>query len=1804
MIKPTLTYVLLALGLTIQCGLANDKDNTISVYPATVTTEGVIGATEEDGADNPLDNIFHVQIDRPLCADEAAWLVYEVYGVAGTMPVARSINDQLSTGGYLVGTGTAWQQHRERVDVAWLREGDNVVRFTLPGGAGYRYRVRGVKVETQKGATATWADRDIVAGPGRHANGQVYISGFITGQDKANARVLVGGKEARLYKGGFEALVPYHAGDDGAVDVEVRYADGQSYCRAVEIEKEEKTAYTYPLERTISHAEELFSAGKEALISLEGARLEAGAGALGQSATLTVTSLRDRDIPALDAGMVNVTKYHHGYRFLPHGTIFGEEVNLYMAYDEEKIPDGYTAEDVRTYYFDESTHHWVALPRDTILMATGEVQSRTWHFTDMINGIIKVPESPDAQAYNSTSMKGIKAANPTAGLNLINPPSANNTGNAAMSYPLNIPAGRAGMQPQLGLSYNSGGGNGWLGLGWNIMTPAITVDTRWGAPRYDDATETETYSLNGEMLTPVAHRGTPESRNKDGEKQFYPRVEGSFQKIIRKGNNPQEYRWIVTDKSGTKYFYGSTQTGILNTEAVLATDAGNIAHWALTRVEDLSGNYVSYSYETVTDTGNPSKPTMGVPGRQLYLREVRYTGHGADKGDYSVVFTRRAGNRRKDITINARYGFKQVTADLLEKIEVRYDDVNIRHYVLNYGEGAFYKTLLENIEEYDANGDLFSTHTFGYFDEVDAAGGYVPFENSFDTWNAGSDDIKGGFLDKGIFNDKASALSGNSSESIGAGMAVTVGANDGKLWSKSKTAGINYSYSRSKTEGELLLVDINGDGLPDKVMAVKDGKVSKMVYRPQLPPDTGGSARFGSARPVHGVGEFLKEKSVTNDFGLESHFIIFAGLNKSFTKSTTSVYLTDANGDGLIDIVKDGRVWFNHLNEEGDPVFEQDSRNTPNQIFPSGNNVSEDLITVDPGEIEQLIDQNPLHDVVRVWRAPFSGKIDIEAPVSLVEDISEERQNYTTADGVRVVIQLKGDELWSTSIGADDYSLKVPTRSKVSNLNVKKGDRVYFRVQSIEDGAYDQVIWAPTISYRGEDKTITDANGKTLYEFSAMDDYVVASNQTVGVPIDGKMKIEGRFIKPVTSDDVIVEIRKNGQVLFSEKYNWNEEVDKLISPAEETVDQGDDFSFKVISETNIDWNKISWVPYLYYTESFNEAITEVKQGNKNLIEVYGVPEYSIYQDPLHITEPWVADEDDTVSVKASIEFNSTVFGNLVFSVKKDNELVGKSLLTVKEGVVSVAEGSPQQVDVIVKKGDKLYLEYHTADRNITDFITKADGTLSSNKMEEIHTAGLHTVAHEDLYIYGHMYRGWGQFAYNGNRERASKAIDESKLNLDQFNDEPEPLDLSSSTSEEEMEQQFDNGGGFDASKNPFVLMYAKSDFQAWYGNDNLTYISKDTISSSRMGLDDLYSLLPEKDGTASSGFIPAVSKISKSNSTSLAANVGPLGGNGSKGQSKVITDYTDMNGDRYPDMLGEYQIQYTNGQGGLEEKPRTHGYDLIHDTRTLAGGLSVGGGFPMSKAEASNSPETAKMSVEGVSASLSGSVLFSRDSTMSSWLDINGDGLPDRVDKERGVVALNLGYSFAQEEYWGDIEIRKGAARNLSGSLGVNIGNGSIVAGVAYSNSNNRSKDLLQDVNGDGLVDQVYLDSNDQLRVNFNTGSGFVESNTQWGGLNELNKGVSTNRSANVAFTIGFPIVAVKLCINPKVINYSQGYNRQKNQMSDIDGDGFPDYVESDTDNELRVRRSTIGRTNMLQSVSRPLGGNITLDYHREGNTY
>ena len=485
--------------------------------------------------------------------------------------------------------------------------------------------------------------------------GKIAFSGFIT--DKSVSKVTVLNNDFPVINGVFEVVVDEKAPNANLV-VSYKNTIGIKIENSIKVNQllEEPTA-VHKNNKIVSVANKIFEKEKSNSLSFAGATLKVEDLSVTETKNISIAGLRYVDLPTLSPEMVNVTADYYGYRMLPHGNHFSIEkpAKIHLKYDEKKLPTGYTAKDIKTFYFDNEQRKWLALEKDTLLSTTQEIVSKTVHFTDFINGIIKVPESPETGSYTPTSIKDIKAADPTAGVVSIAPPSPNNMGTLNTSFPIKLPAGRSGMQPDLSVNYNSEGGNGWMGLGWDLSIPGVSLDTRWGAPRYDTSIETEIYSMGGGMLTLKDGTDYTNPHRKDNigrtsERQFYPRIEGSYAKVIRHGNNPTNYWWEVTDKMGNKSFYGGYAGAVVN-NAVIRTGIttsltqdktdGNIAFWALYRTEDTNGNYVEYSYDNNYGI-NVNSGQPGTGGNEFYIKEIKYTLHSsATNNFYKVTFNRK-----------------------------------------------------------------------------------------------------------------------------------------------------------------------------------------------------------------------------------------------------------------------------------------------------------------------------------------------------------------------------------------------------------------------------------------------------------------------------------------------------------------------------------------------------------------------------------------------------------------------------------------------------------------------------------------------------------------------------------------------------------------------------------------------------------------------------------------------------------------------------------------------------------------------------------------------------------------------------------------------------------------------------------------------------------------------------------------------------------------------------------------------------------------------------------------------------------
>ena len=383
---------------------------------------------------------------------------------------------------------------------------------------------------------------------------------------------------------------------------------------------------------------------------------------------------------------------------------------------------------------------------------------------------------------------------------------------------------------------------------------------------------------------------------------------------------------------GTIYSYGGREGEEVLDNAVLRDDSGNIVQWSLVETKDRNDNNIRFQYQIVTDAGIAGGT---VAGREIYLTQINYTGFEDSEGPYQVNFQRDRDlgeGRRKDVRIDGTLGFKRVTADLLRRIEVTFKGALIRSYELNYQEGAFFKTLLKDITEFDQLNAPFYTHTLEYYDEVNEAGSFKPLAGSTD-WSVTNDVVKGGILNPVPgFDGKTSMLGGAKSDNFDIGSAVTVGP-IGNLFTKTNTAGGSFSYAESSGSGLIAFVDINGDGLPDKLFHQNNA----LYYRANLSGLADASNAFGEKRLVRGVNQFSRSKTKSTTIGAEAHpGPFFLGYENTTAKTTTDTYFSDFNGDGLVDIAVKGKVFFNHIDDNGDPVFTGDSGDTPSPIFAEG----------------------------------------------------------------------------------------------------------------------------------------------------------------------------------------------------------------------------------------------------------------------------------------------------------------------------------------------------------------------------------------------------------------------------------------------------------------------------------------------------------------------------------------------------------------------------------------------------------------------------------------------------------------------------------------------------------------------------------------------------------------------------------------------------------------------------------------------------------------------------------------------------
>lgn len=1617
-------------------------------------------------------------------------------------------------------------------------------------------------------------------------------------------------------------------------------------------------------------------------------------GAVRRDVQISIVSTTEEHTGEIPSHMENLTAGGAVYRMLPDGQKFEKDITIAMRYDSTALPYGYTAEDIYTFFYNEETHLWQQVERDSVDTQHQIVYSRTNHFTDYINGVLKVPESSDATSYTPTSIKDLKAADPLEGITLMAPPEANNMGTANLSYPLTLPAGRNDLQPELSINYNSAGGSGILGLGWSLPISEISVDTRRGVPLFKNDLETETYTLDGEILVTsfrddngLLHLNKPayatqwKPRNHNVNKtQFYPRVEGAFRRIERMGTSTTNYYWVVTDKDGTKYYYGESDGSRFKDAS------GHIVKWCLTRVVDTYGNEMTYKY-TIRNYNAPGNPNTA---RQILLSKINYTSHRSTNtpGRYNVNFVYSSDNKRDAVT-SARYGFLEADAALLDRIVVDYDGNAITNYVFGYKEGAFGRTLLCNIIEadpstsnsqctdctgqtndgdtnYNQPGSIFCgdrkffssfmndgfqgpgnydlpylhpvphtypdsclTDTLDYYSDHTPQNQVMnnsiffrdPYDRCATTDSTCTRDgytehvfrysgIEGDILEPTIYitnKDQKDVLhgplfvakgdpgllegSGTKTWNLGGGIDVGFGWN---TFLKSTTLGGSYTYSSSDAEGLVTLIDLNGDGYSDKVFKQNN----KLYYRLR---DNADPKKFLPKQQIDGINDFLVSTSESNTWGIEGSIGTSAagvnfGVNWTDGNSTTTTYFSDLDGDGLPDLVRNGKVYYNRILENPNTPFQCAAPGVEYVVLSSCDNsdtvfigqpvddwvfddyVDSSIIVCDtvpvpcphcgyancgvkghetldsidchPYRYTQPRPYQPNLENVRFWESPED--YDVRVTDSYDMPVSE----VAPGDGVRLIIQLGKEGI------IKDKNIQPGDSGHLLNdtvIHIKKHQRLYFRTLARNNRTADRLSWNPVI--------------------------VIADNNSTGVPISGGSS--ATVVAPTTTTSI------NSVGIDENRFDYRE--DFLLSGLQKIMIP---FNSRVCIENTV-----------YDIAGHNPAGSAVCEVLVNGTVNYTIPVgTSTTPDVRTLT----LNKYDKVQVR--------------IVAKQDpfnwSDIQAHCHMYITDNLATDDDNSYVCVDNYSSSQPVYFFDYYP---QVQKLVYDWDKNPDKVYMYSDYTTSKHS-------RFGTMYRNWGQFAYKAPEYRNSDMLFESLLNTDDLTE----IEHTSQSNYENVGNNatltFDNSsqetsatiGGLPAY-NPlassFFVMQPDFKRDCWSAYSDYAYIEQKMLSLLPHPADGLTIAQVENSNYSCSMpiYTPSatvVSKQSYNNSFGFSGNVGidlgfslSVGGSWTRSESRQLSDMIDLNGDGLPDVISEIKAQYSQPFGGLGSTTGLLFTDNLyceHSHDTVFGG-SFGGSAVRMTAMPSNGPRSALKSVSGnVGSNIGGT--YGHGNSSTTWVDINGDGLPDKVYSDNGTLYYyqNTGYGLLPRARFSNGAVRRSTSLgfsgggSISGLLGLlkykNTLNVSITVGMGVSYSENSTDVMTTDLNGDGLPDRITKYGGGYL-IKFNSGTGFDWSNAVVL-INNSAENVSFTTDLTGAITAGVTLGFIPIKIEGNIKGgLSRSLSRTEAQWTDIDADGVPDYVWDAGNGRIGVRHSNLGTANRLIRVTLPTGGTYEMAY-------
>lgn len=253
--------------------------------------------------------------------------------------------------------------------------------------------------------------------------------------------------------------------------------------------------------------------------------------------------------------------------------------------------------------------------------------------------------------------------------------SVSGTGDFVHVIPLEVPPGRAGLQPDLELVYTTSGPNSLTGVGFSLdagseirrCRKTFATDGRADGIDFD---ATDVYCLDGaRMVSLGAWDGAPNTIQ-------YRTFEDKIARIVGYGPAGAHTSFVVWLKNGRIRTYETkVETHRALGDGTFVSDLGVVTTgWLLTREEDRSGNTMLYSWNQTVDSGWPF-------GVEVELEKIDYTGRSNEAPKRSVKFIY---ENRTDGFAHFEAGTRRETNKRLATIEMFAPNPNVTAKVWQY----------------------------------------------------------------------------------------------------------------------------------------------------------------------------------------------------------------------------------------------------------------------------------------------------------------------------------------------------------------------------------------------------------------------------------------------------------------------------------------------------------------------------------------------------------------------------------------------------------------------------------------------------------------------------------------------------------------------------------------------------------------------------------------------------------------------------------------------------------------------------------------------------------------------------------------------------------------------------------------------------------------------------------------------------------------------------------------------------------------------------------------------------------------